>query len=164
MDAGHRVTAANRPGGRTTGQADRRGRPPARARRCLRRRCTRGGRAALVGVDEVKDLLPVLVEKALAEPASGIGEQRVHRPTAHGLIEFVDTLLGSQIRLDRLHTGSQALQVLRGAVNFRLVRDDQQVVAVLGAASREFQANSCRGAGHDGKGTHFTSHLSLRRF
>ncbi len=91
----------------------------------------------------------------MAEAASGVGKERVHRP-AKGVDlphQLVDALLGGEVGLQGFDLGAGLAKALGGLDDGRLVGDDQQVEAVLAAFPGELIADARGGAGDDGEGT-----------
>jgi hypothetical protein len=58
--------------------------------------------AGHVGVEHQLGLREVFVEEGVAQPASGIGQQRVDGPAARGGVQAVDSFHRRQVDLERL--------------------------------------------------------------
>ena len=111
-----------------------------------------------------RPVVEVLVEEALAEPAAGIGQQRIDRPAAGGGIELVDAFRRREIGLHRIDLPRRSsAQPGSRLLDLRLVGGDQQVEAVLARILGEFEADAGGSAGDDGKLRWFLSHGSLLR-
>ena len=116
-----------------------------------------------VGVDHAPYLPKILIKEGTAKPPPGIGEQRIDRAAdpLRCIIELVDTLERRQVRLQGFDGNAEAAQAGRGGFDLRLVRCDQQIEIVLGAAPGKFQAYARGSAGDDGE-LSANGHSSLR--
>ena len=125
------------------------------------------GGAGDVGVDDMANAVPVLINKSMAQTAAGIGHQQVNLAPLNDLIELVDTFDGGKVGLNR-HNGATirfVAQRLRGRLDFRLIRRDQKVIALGRAKSGKLKTNAGRGACHDRKlSAHGHVHLGFPHF
>ena len=110
-------------------------------------------RAGDVGVDDAQDVVEVLIEKAFAQSAPGIGQQRFDRPFADQCIELVDAFDLGEVGLQGIDLGAQRFEILAGLLYLRLIGDDHEVEAFLCAAFGQFVADAGRGPGYDGEGS-----------
>jgi hypothetical protein len=66
--------------------------------------------------------------------------------------------------LQRCHLHTECTQILSGLLDFRLVRRDEQVIAVLGAFLGEIISDPGRGAGDDREAARFRTGFGHARF
>jgi hypothetical protein len=104
--------------------------------------------------------LEVLVEKTLAEPVAGIGEQGVDRAALRRRVKLVHPLEGREVRRDGVHLRAEGAKLGGRFVDLRLVGGDREIEAVAGAFLGEFVADAGRGAGDDREGTGVGGHGS----
>ena len=76
-------------------------------------------RARDVRVDDVSGILEVLIEKPMAQPMAGIGEQRVDRPARRSGPELIHTLRRRQIRFNDGDVRSKTAESIGGRLNLR---------------------------------------------
>ena len=98
-----------------------------------------------VGVDDVAPFRRCLVEEAVAETVTGIGDQHVDLAVADLLQQLLHALLGRQVGVDRIDL---ALQTGAG-VDHRGVRRDDQIITVSRSEARDFEADARGGTGND---------------
>ena len=82
-----------------------------------------------------------------------IRDQGINRAAADRAVELIDALQGCEIRFEGVDSGSQGREIRRRSFDFRLVRHNDEVEALAGAAFSEFVADACGSAGDDGEGT-----------
>jgi hypothetical protein len=102
-----------------------------------------------VRVDDMSDRTKVLVQEPVPEAMAGIGEERIHGTSPGRGMERVDPGSRRQIRLDGLDRDPEVPQVQSRLVALRLVRGDEEVVPLLGAALRQLVPDARRRAGDD---------------
>ena len=118
-------------------------------------------RSADIGADHVVDCREILVEKALAEAASGIGEEQINRPLGEGIAEPVDAFDGGKVRLDRVSLDANRAEIGRGLMDRRFVGGNDKVEAVPGALHPKFIADAGGSAGDDGQRTQQVCHVQI---
>lgn len=100
----------------------------------------------------VQDLGEVLVQEGTSEAAAGVGAQYVDVASFCAVVQLLYAFRRGQIRLHGVDVGAGFLaQRLRGGVDARLVRGDQQVIGIQRQSTREFIANAGGSTGHSGK-------------
>jgi len=98
-------------------------------------------RAGDVGVDDVLHVVEVLVQEAVAQAVSRVGEERCHGSAFGGGKKRVHAVAGGEVRAHREHARVQHAQ-LRLGLDERLVGADQQVVALARRQQRELEADA----------------------
>ncbi|KAK0332020.1 hypothetical protein LTR94_026576, partial [Friedmanniomyces endolithicus] len=99
-----------------------------------------------IGVDHSPPLGDVLIQKRATQPAPGIGAQQVDLPALCRGEQPVDPLDGRQVRLHPAHLGAELAEIGGGGIDQRLVRHDQNVVAVPRRQRRQLEPDAGRGA------------------
>lgn len=84
-------------------------------------------RAGDVGIENPQNVGEVLIEKAFAETAAGVGKEGGHGPGPDDAHEFVDTIDGRQIRFERLDLGTEGFDLVSRAVDPWFVCHHDQV-------------------------------------
>src|SRR4051812_48024519 len=104
-----------------------------------------------VGIDHPQDVIEVLVEKAMAQTATGIREQRIDRPSLDRVMQRFDASHLSEVDVDGFGIDAELPDVRSGAVDGRFVGREKQVIAVLRAEFSELVADAGGRAGDDGE-------------
>ncbi len=99
-------------------------------------------RARHIGFQHALDVGKVLVQERVAEAAAGIGAEHVDPAVIDGRAQLLHARRRGEVRHQRLHLGTLVAQLRGGHFDLRLIGGDDEVIAVLHAAARQFVADA----------------------
>ena len=87
-------------------------------------------------------VIEVLVEEAVPQAMPRVGKQRLNRSAVGGGVQPVNPCEGGEVSLDGLDCHAERAEVLRYNVDGRLIRGNQQIETLFGAACGQFVADA----------------------
>jgi hypothetical protein len=116
-------------------------------------------RSSDIRIDNTAHVVKILIQKASAQTASGIGQQSLDRTSIKRRVKFVDAFNSRKIRLDRFGRGTEVSELGCRLIDRRFIGCDDKVKTVPSAAFCQFEADAGGSPGNDREWTSFICHF-----